>query len=43
MGYVPAELATDDGSWEIEVVGVRRSATLLSEAPFDPAGSRMRS
>ena len=43
MGYVPTELATGDGSWEIEVMGVKRSASLLSEAPFDPAGSRMRS
>lgn len=43
MGYVPVEHASDDGSWEIEVVGVRRSATRLGEAPFDPAGTRMRS
>ena len=43
MGYVPVEHAGSDGPWEIEVVGVMRSATRLTEAPFDPSGSRMRS
>ncbi len=43
LGYVPTEVATSDGPWEIEVVGVRRSATRLDEPPFDPSGSRMRS
>ena len=43
MGYVPIDHATSDGPWEIEVVGVRRTATLLTEPPFDPAGLRMRS
>jgi dimethylglycine dehydrogenase len=43
MGYVPAVHATSNGPWEIEVVGVMRSARLLTEAPFDPTGERMRS
>jgi dimethylglycine dehydrogenase len=43
MGYVPAVHAASDGPWEIEVVGVMRSATRLTEAPFDPSGARMRS
>ncbi len=43
LGYVPTEFATSAGPWEIEVVGVRRPARLLTEAPFDPAGTRMRS
>ena len=43
MGYVPAVHATSDGPWEIEVLGVMRSATRLTEAPFDPSGARMRS
>lgn len=43
LGYVPVEHATSNGAWEIEVVGVMRSATLLTDAPFDPTGSRMRS
>ena len=43
LGYVPTEFATSDGPWEIEVVGVMRTATRLDEPPFDPTGSRMRS
>ncbi|NND75185.1 MAG: GcvT family protein [Ilumatobacter sp.] len=43
LGYVPIEFAGGDGDWEIEVVGVRRHATILPSAPFDPAGTRMRS
>ena len=42
VGYVPTEFADSDGPWEIEVVGVMRSATRLDEPPFDPSGSRMR-
>jgi dimethylglycine dehydrogenase len=42
LGYVPVEHATTEGPWELEVVGVRRPAALLTEAPFDPTGSRMR-
>jgi dimethylglycine dehydrogenase len=42
LGYVPTEFAESDGPWEIEVVGVMRSATRLDEASFDPSGSRMR-
>jgi hypothetical protein len=40
---VPIEHAASDGPWEIEVVGVMRTATRLAAAPFDPSGSRMRS
>lgn len=47
LGYVPSSLVDDDGStsgpWEIEVVGRRRPAVRLTEAPFDPAGARLRS
>ena len=43
MGYVRAVHATSDGPWEIEVLGVMRSAARLTEAPFDPSGARMRS
>ena len=42
LGYVPAGLADGHGDWEIEVVGVRRPASMLDEVPFDPAGERMR-
>ena len=43
MGYVPAEIAASEGPWQIEVVGVMRPARMLTEAPFDPTGSRLRS
>ena len=42
MGYVPAEHAASDGPWQIEVVGDMRPAQLLTSAPFDPRGTRMR-
>ena len=44
QGYIPKELATDDGTeFEIEVLGKRRKATLWLEPPFDPTGAKMRS
>ena len=44
QGYVPAALAAEAGerAFEIEILGERRAATILSEPPFDPEGSRMR-
>lgn len=44
QGYVPVALATDTrpGAFEIEILGERRAATILGEAPFDPEGARMR-
>lgn len=42
LAYVPAGLAGADGSFEIEVLGVRRPARLQPEPLFDPAGERMR-
>jgi dimethylglycine dehydrogenase len=46
LGYVPAELATPDGSngknFEIEIIGRRRPARLQPEPLFDPQGLRMR-
>ena len=42
MGYIPAELVDSTGPWQIEVLGIRRRATLLSEPLFDPLGERMR-
>ena len=52
QGYVPVELASGGGDeevegggvgFEVEIVGVRRPAKLLTEPPFDPTGTRMRS
>ena len=44
QGYVPLELATaaNARAFEIEILGERRTATVLNEPPFDPDGSRMR-
>ena len=42
LGYVPAELAAADEGFEIEIIGERRPALRLKEAPFDPTGSSMR-
>ncbi len=45
LGYIEAGVADDpgDGDFEIEIIGKRRPATLLSEPVLDPAGTRMRS
>ncbi len=44
QGYVPVALAADSraGVFEVEILGDRRPATILTEAPFDPSGARMR-
>jgi dimethylglycine dehydrogenase len=44
QGYVPRALAgeTARGVFEIEILGERRVATILSEPLFDPDGRRMR-
>jgi len=45
QGYIPAELSnnTDDGFFEIEILGERYSARLIAEPLFDPEGTKMRS
>jgi dimethylglycine dehydrogenase len=44
QGYIPAALAGDlrEGAFEIEILGDRRRASILSEPLFDPEGARMR-
>jgi dimethylglycine dehydrogenase len=42
LGYVPAALAQPGADFEVEVIGHRRPARLLTEPVFDPAGRRMR-
>jgi dimethylglycine dehydrogenase len=44
QGYVPRELAGDTGkgAFEIEIIGDRRRATVITEPPFDPQAQRMR-
>lgn len=43
LGYVPKELASAQGGFEIEVMGERRAAERMDQAPYDPSGARMRS
>jgi dimethylglycine dehydrogenase len=43
LAYIPAELATRNDEFAIEVLGAPRRATIAHEPPFDPAGLRMRS
>ncbi|MGP0087490.1 MAG: aminomethyltransferase family protein, partial [Steroidobacteraceae bacterium] len=43
LGYVPAELASAESGFEIEIIGERRKATRCSTAPVDASGARMRS
>jgi dimethylglycine dehydrogenase len=45
QGYIPASLAANEetGLFEIEILGVRRPARITVQAPFDPAGEKMRS
>ena len=43
LGYVPADLTSQPDGWQIEILGVMRDATLLTEPLLDPAGERMRS
>jgi dimethylglycine dehydrogenase len=46
LGYIPAALATSEaavaGGLEIEIIGHRRPARLLTEPVLDPSGHRMR-
>ncbi len=44
QGYLPAALAgrAEAGLFEVEILGLRRPARILTEPPFDPDGLRMR-
>ena len=42
LGYVPAALAVPEAEFEVEIIGHRRPARLLTEPVLDPAGERMR-
>ena len=44
QGYIPVALAKDlaEGAFEIEILGERRQASIISEPLFDPEGARMR-
>jgi dimethylglycine dehydrogenase len=42
LGYVPKELAEQDGPWTVEILGRRRPARLQRTPLFDPRGQRLR-
>lgn len=42
LGFVPSDWAQAGLEVEIEILGARRPATLVTEPLFDPAGVRMR-
>ncbi|UCH75400.1 MAG: FAD-dependent oxidoreductase [Rhodospirillales bacterium] len=42
LGFVPTEMIEDGATFDIEILGELRKATLLSEPLFDSAGARMR-
>ncbi len=42
FAYVEAELAAPDATFDVEIIGERRTARILAEPPYDPANSRLR-
>jgi len=42
LGFVPLRMIAEGARFEIEILGERRAATLISEPLFDPEGARMR-
>ena len=42
LGYVPTALAEANAGFEIEILGERRPAKLVSHPLYDPSGDRMR-
>ncbi|MGH8254261.1 MAG: GcvT family protein [Steroidobacteraceae bacterium] len=43
MGYVANSVAAETSGFAVEIIGARRDAQRLAEAPFDSSGARMRS
>lgn len=42
MGFVPRDMAMEGGTFEIEILGEKRPATIITSALFDPDASQMR-
>ena len=42
LGLIPKAMADQDAAFEIEILGSRRPARLITEALLDPEGARMR-
>jgi dimethylglycine dehydrogenase len=42
LGYIRSDVASGASGLEIEILGERRAARILEQAPFDPDGKRLR-
>jgi dimethylglycine dehydrogenase len=42
LGYIRSDLAHASRTLEIEILGERRPARILKDAPYDPDGKRLR-
>ena len=42
LGYIRSDLADEASKLEIEILGERRPARILKDAPYDPEGKRLR-
>ena len=42
LGYIRSDLADVSRALEIEILGERRPARILKDAPYDPDGQRLR-
>ena len=42
LGFVPTEMIAEGARFDIEILGQRRPATLITQSLFDPEGTRMR-
>jgi dimethylglycine dehydrogenase len=42
LGYVGSEFANESSALEVEILGERRTARILRDAPYDPEGKRLR-
>jgi dimethylglycine dehydrogenase len=42
LGYIRSDLADEATKLEVEILGERRPARILKDAPYDPEGRRLR-
>jgi dimethylglycine dehydrogenase len=42
LGFAPLEMIEDGGGFEVEILGEKRTATLIEAPLYDPPGERMR-
>ncbi len=42
LGYIRSDLVDESSRLEVEILGERRPARILKDAPYDPEGKRLR-